>query len=125
MGGGQLVISEQIIDSLAFKADWIKHEIGANPKNLVLISAVGDSMEPTLRSGDLLLIDLSSNQIKHDAIYVIALDDELLAKRMQRLVDGTIIVKSDNTLYREQTLEQEKLAALRIIGRVVWVCRKI
>lgn len=125
MGTGQIIHSEQIINHLAFRADWVKTELGLNPKNLVLISAVGDSMEPTLRPGDLLLLDLSANQIKHDAIYVINLDGELLAKRVQRLVDGTVIVTSDNAFYREQTIAPDKLDTLRVIGRVVWVCRKI
>ena len=37
-------------------------------------------MEPTVKEGDLLLIDHRQNQVVEDAIYVLRLDDRLIAK---------------------------------------------
>ena len=70
------------MDHLAFKTDWIIKDIGADPNRLILINAVGDSMEPTVKEGDLLLIDHRQNQVVEDAIYVLRLNDRLIAKRL-------------------------------------------
>lgn len=125
MGNGALIHSEQIVDHLAFKADWVRLELGANPKNLVLISAVGDSMEPTLRPGDLLLVDRSENGVKQDAIYAIALGGELRIKRVQRLFDGRLIIRSDNPGYQPEEIAPSITDTVNIIGRVVWAGRRM
>ncbi|MFZ5524750.1 MAG: S24 family peptidase [Pseudomonadota bacterium] len=120
MGNGSVIHSEQIVDHLAFRAEWVRTALGANPEHLVLISAIGDSMEPTLRAGDLLLIDRSVTGVKHDSIYAFAVGDELRVKRVQRLYDGTLIVKSDNPGYASETLTPEQSEKVVIVGRVVW-----
>lgn len=125
MGNGSVIHSEQIVDHLAFRAEWVRTELNASPKNLVLISAVGDSMEPTLRAGDLLLIDRSGEGVKQDAIYAFATNGELRVKRMQLKIDGCVVVKSDNPQYDAEILTAEQVAALRIVGRVVWSGRRM
>jgi len=116
---------EQVVDHLAFREEWVRTELGANPKNLVLISAIGDSMEPTLRAGDLLLIDRSDAGVKQDAIYAFATNGELRVKRMQLKIDGKVVVKSDNPQYEAETLTAEQAASLRVVGRVVWSGRRM
>lgn len=125
MGNGQLIHSEQIVDHLAFKSDWVRRELGANPHNLVLISTVGDSMIPSLHPGDLLLIDRGVDGVKQDAIYAIAIDGELCVKRIQRLFDGSLVISSDNPSYRREELTPDQAEKLRIIGRVVWAGRRM
>lgn len=125
MGNGSVIHSEQIVDHLAFRAEWVRTALGASPEHLVLISAIGDSMEPTLRAGDLLLIDRSVTGVKHDSIYAFAVGDELRVKRVQRLYDGTLIVKSDNPGYASETLTPEQAATVNIVGRVVWTGRRM
>lgn len=125
MGNGSVIHSEQIVDHLAFRAEWVRSALGASPEHLVLISAIGDSMEPTLRAGDLLLIDRSVTGVKHDSIYAFAVGDELRVKRVQRLYDGTLIVKSDNPGYASETLTPEQADKVSIVGRVVWTGRRM
>ena len=125
MGNGHVIHSEQIVDHLAFRAEWVRTELGTSPNHLVLISAVGDSMEPTLRAHDLLLIDRSVQSIKQDAIYAFAVDGELRVKRIQRLFDGSLIIKSDNPSYNTETLNQEQAGSINIVGRVVWSGRRM
>jgi phage repressor protein C with HTH and peptisase S24 domain len=116
MGNGSVIHSEQIVDYLAFREDWVRTELCLNPKNLILISSVGDSMEPTLRTNDLLLIDRGAAEVKHDAIYAFAFNGELRVKRMQFRMNGVLIVKSDNPQY-------DDVDSIKIIGRVVWYGR--
>lgn len=125
MGNGHVIHSEQIVDHLAFRAEWVRTELGTSPNNLVLISAIGDSMEPTLRAHDLLLIDRSVLSVKQDAIYAFAVDGELRVKRIQRLFDGSLIIKSDNPEYTTETLTPGQAETINIIGRVVWSGRRM
>lgn len=125
MGNGHVIQSEQIVDHLAFRAEWVRTELGTSPKHLVLISAVGDSMEPTLRAHDLLLIDRSVLSVKQDSIYAFAVDGELRVKRIQRLFDGSLIIKSDNPGYTTESLTPQQAETINIIGRVVWSGRRM
>ncbi len=125
-GGGSVVHSEQIVDHLAFKADWVHKELGTDPKNLLLVHSIGDSMEPTIRSGDLLLVDRNKSQMKGDGIYLINLDDGLMVKRIEWLLDGSVVIRGDNAIVsREQALSSGDMEKLHILGRVVWVGSKI
>ncbi len=77
-GAGALIESEQIVDALAFKIDWLRRNLSVQARNLVLISAVGDSMAPTIKSGDLLLVNTAETRFRDDAVYVLAIEDSLI-----------------------------------------------
>ncbi len=125
-GGGSVIHSEQIVDHLAFKASWVSKELGADPKNLLLIHSIGDSMEPTLRSGDLLLVDRNKARMKGDGIYLINFDDGLMVKRLEWMMDGTVVIRGDNiSVSREQKLTAIEMEKLHLLGRVVWVGGKV
>lgn len=110
---------------MAFLPDWARKTLDINPKNLVLISATGDSMEPTLREGDLLLVNTGVTRVIDDGIYAIRVNDTLMVKRIQRLASGELIIKSDNPAYKEQMISNAQAEDLRIIGRLVWIGRKV
>ncbi len=124
--GGPVINSEQIVDHLAFKEDWVHKELGTNPKNLLLVHSIGDSMEPTIHSGDLLLIDRSKSQVNGEGIYLINLEDGLMVKRIEWLLNGSVVIRGDNThVSREQVLPSKDMEKLHILGRVVWMGSKI
>ena len=123
-GGGALVDTEQLLDVLAFKSTWIRAELRANPANLYLIYVEGESMEPTLRPGDLILVDRS--EAIRDGIFVLRLDDGLLVKRLQRLPGNQVKVTSDNPAYEPFTIDLgNPLPGLAVVGRVVWSGRRM
>lgn len=124
-GHGSLIHSEQIVDHLAFKKAWVRSELDCCEKNLALITVKGDSMEPTLSHRDLILIDLRKNQITDNAIYVLQYDGALLVKRIQRKMDGAIIIKSDNPEYENEKLSAKQANLLNVLGMVVWHGRKM
>jgi len=125
MGNGAVIHSEQVVDHLAFREEWVRTELGANPKNLLLISAIGDSMEPDLRAGDLLLVDRSYTTVNHDAVYAFSTNGELRVKRMQLKIDGTLVVRSANAQYEPEYLTPDQAEHLHIVGRVVWSGRRM
>lgn len=119
-GQGSLVEAENIDQHLAFKESWLRKS-GINPANLIAIYARGDSMEPTIYSGDSLVIDKTKNTVTSDGgIYVINYDGELFVKRVQKQLDGLVAITSDNKNYRDMTIPTQELSKLKIIGRVVW-----
>lgn len=126
-GHGAVVEEEQIIDSLAFKRQWIQQELHASPGDLYLIYVDGESMEPTLRPGDVILVDRRSAQaVPRDGIYVLRMDGSLLVKRLQRLPGRQVKVTSDNPAYEPFNLSLETPGEdLAIVGRVVWTGRRM
>lgn len=85
----------------------------------------GDSMKPTLEHGDLVLVDLRVNRPAENSIYVLAIEDSLLVKRVQLKMDGSIVIKSDNPLYDAEILGLKERERLKIRGQVVWYGKKI
>lgn len=124
-GHGSVAHSEQIVDYIAFRSDWVRNALGVPHKDLVLITIKGDSMEPTLSNGDLILVDTGAHRVDDSAIYVLRKLDSLFVKRLQHKLDGTVIVKCDNQLYDSETYSAEAASALAVVGRVVWAGRKL
>ena len=119
---GQVELAD---DAMMFKDDWIRLELGARPENLCLIRVSGDSMEPTLRAGDVILIDRSAGRPDREGIYVLRLEDALLVKRLQLVPGGTIKVTSDNAAFEPWTINRSSPPPdLTIIGRVIWSGRR-
>lgn len=119
-GSGRIIESEQITDYMAFRRDWFSAR-NMQPNNACLIKALGDSMEPTIPSGALVLVDLSRCNAHTDGIYVFRTNGDLRIKRMQRMMNGNIRVRSDNPEYQEEVVEPDKQECFEIIGRAVWV----
>lgn len=124
-GHGALVEAESIDQHLAFSAEWLAKQ-GIGIKDLIALYARGDSMEPTIISGDSLVIDKSIDAISSDGgIYVISYDGELYVKRVQKMLDGKVSVTSDNANYSNISIDKSELVNLKVIGRVVWYGRPL
>lgn len=126
-GGGAIVEAEPVVDWIYFKRDWLRRTLGVSPSELAIIEAVGDSMAPTIDDGDLLLVDVGEPKLRGEGIYVIAVDDALVVKRIAIKLGGGLVISSDNPHYHatHQELTRSELEFLRIIGRVVWVGGRI
>jgi len=123
-GPGLVPISEDISERVAFRADWLR-EIGVAAANAAVLTAGGDSMEPLIPDGALMLVDVSIREVRNGCIYVIVKDGDLLVKRVHRKVDGTISLISENTRYPPEEITPTLLDKLHIVGRVRWVGRTI
>lgn len=71
-------------------------DLGVNPNYTEMILASGDSMEPDIKGGDSLLVDLSKKDIYDGRIYCVRIEGQLYAKRLQKIPPHTIKVVSDN-----------------------------
>jgi Peptidase S24-like len=117
-----LIHSEQVVDSLAFKTEWLRRRLLAAPRDLMLVEVVGDAMAPTLGDSDLILVDLGEPRFQQDGVYVLRRDGELEVKRLQRGPGGDLIIKSDNSAYESTVVSRDRVG---IIGRVIWAARRI
>lgn len=126
-GGGAINETAQIKDVVAFRYDWIKTRYRANISDLFLMFVDGDSMEPTLRHRDIILVNKREAEYIRDGIYVLKTDGNLQAKRIARLGGHIIKIISDNPTYPSQEKKIEKLLEneIQIIGKVIWLGRQL
>jgi phage repressor protein C with HTH and peptisase S24 domain len=111
--------NKQIVDFLALHTDWLSTSLGLLPAKVALIRVIGDSMEPYLAEGDLILLDTSVTRIEADNVYVLQQGDMLLARHIQIRLDGTVAVKNYNEACEPEVLPAEMAEKLQVIGRVV------
>ncbi len=114
-GPGALSADERPIGALRFSSAWLREQ-GLDARLLSTIAVDGDSMEPTLRDGDEILVDRSPRPLR-DGIHVVRLDDLLLVKRLEQGRGGAVSLISDNRAYRPLELRSGEF---EVIGRVVW-----
>lgn len=113
-GHGALAEEEQAIGALRFGRRWLRQQ-GLDPRTLSAISVDGDSMEPTLRDGDEILVDGAPRPLR-DGVHVVRVGEARLVKRLE-MRPGSILLKSDNPAYDPIELAQGEV---EVIGRVVW-----
>lgn len=118
-GHGATITDEPLADPMPVRQDWLRKE-GHDPSKLVVITAKGDSMEPTIHDGDDILVRLKNGEPPRDGLYVLRLSDGLFVKRLQ-FEPGLVRLISDNPRYKSRDLSKEELAELDLIGRVVWI----
>ena len=119
MGPEAYVEDDPIIGYLAFRTPWLtKH--GINPDNASMIEAVGDSMEPTIKNGAMVLVDHHRHRLKHDHIFAVRTEDGVLIKRAARVSHQWKLV-SDNSGYAPLPFSKND----RVIGEVRWAGRTL
>lgn len=114
-GAGAHAAEEIPSGRLRFSNRWLKGQ-GLEPAMLSVIEVEGDSMEPTLRDGDEILVDRTPRPTRA-GIHVIRLDDVLLVKRLESGPGGTLHIISDNAAYPRM---ERPLREVEVLGRVVW-----
>jgi len=115
------VVPDNVIElRVAFRKEWIARK--GDAKDMVLIKVSGDSMDPTLLNGDLVLIDRGRKYFEpQGGIYAIALDDTIMIKRVQ-LVGDCVKVISDNKMYDPFEVKADQV---KINGKVIWFAREL
>ena len=113
-GPGAFSAEEISFDTFRFSRRWLR-EKGLEGADLTAIRVEGDSMEPTLRSGDEIFVD--RNKRAGEGIHVVRIGDALHVKQVQASAPGRITLISANESYAPIELAREEVD---VIGRVVW-----
>lgn len=110
---------ETASEALAFRSDWLRR-MGVAPSNARLVKVRGDSMEPLLHDRDLVMIDRGRRSVQSGRVYAFVEGAEARVKRLDRPDRDTLVIRSDNPSYAAELKRGPELAAVTIIGQVVW-----
>jgi len=100
-------------------AAFIRHELRSQPQAVRLIEVQGDSMEPTLKGGDRVLIDTNHRTPSPPGVYAVWDGFGLVVKRVQLVAmcdPLQVRLISDNPRHETATVS---LADAHIVGRVI------
>lgn len=103
------------------------HDLGLAPHHTIMLKVVGDSMEPTLKGGDRLLLNTTPSHFLN-GVTVFVSSGQLMVKRLAPTASGTVMIISDNDRYPTQEAEISRFRwgepdggdAITIIGRVAY-----
>lgn len=123
MGGGAVMDAYPTIGLRAFEQNFLERVAKGPPSALFVATGDGDSMQPTLWHEDSVLIDTSQRVItQQDRIWALAYGDLGMIKRVRRLPSGSFLIISDNQTVKPFEAHEDEI---HIIGRVVWIGRRI
>ena len=124
-GFGAIAESEAAHTRFGFDERWLGRLTRAKSASLSIIHVDGESMEPTLRDEDEVLVDASDHGARlRDGIYVLRIDDALVVKRVTMQPGGRLItISSDNASYPSWT--DVDRATVHVVGRVIWFGRTV
>lgn len=92
--------------------------LSSTPENVKLLKVKGDSMVPTLKDGDWVLVDISKISPDSDGMFLLYLSTGLAVKRIQGTTTDEVIVKSDNPKYDDFN---RKLSDIKVLGKIIYI----
>jgi len=121
-GTGSIVFSE---DKIRIPLSSLLINGFSKQKKYSMINATGNSMSPTIDSGDKLIVEhWSGTQIQDNRIYVFCFNNEFFVKRLSKNLDE-IIIKSDNPEYRIRTISGSTVNDLTLVGKIVGIIKTL
>ena len=119
-GGGSFEIEAVPVSEHPFPRAWLSRM--GSPESMVFMDVIGNSMEPAIYDGDMVLVDQSVTQTASNAVMAVGYEDAIYIKRLEQRPRGLALI-SDNPEYAPMELAGDEMAMFRVIGRVVWLCR--
>jgi transcriptional regulator with XRE-family HTH domain len=109
----------------AFPASFVREQLHASAEQLLMLEIAGDSMAPTIKSGDRVIIDAGHKTPSPDGLYAIRDNfGSVVVKRLQvlrRSRQMEVKIISDNHTH---STEEASLHELEIVGKVL-CCLKL
>ncbi len=119
---GLIDYSQHICKPLLFEQEFIYSQLEIHPANLICITIAGDSMQPTLKSDGIIMIDISK-QYNGEGIYLVRHAQELKIKRLQKTAtDKMLIICDKKTSYANIEIDLLTVSPdeFGILGKYVW-----
>jgi phage repressor protein C with HTH and peptisase S24 domain len=103
--------------------DWIPMRVTWLSQRSFPIKIVGNSMEPTIRDGSIVIVDPTQKRIIDGKVYAIEIPYIGATVKRVFIKYPNVILKGDNPSYEVQVIPLDKLDSegLRIIGRVTFI----
>lgn len=124
-GHGKLIDQETIVGKWPFPRDYVRQSLSIRSGNLALIEVEGDSMMPTLHTGDKILVDLDDKNVANPGVFALYDGDATVVKRVEKIPFSEpplLKLISDNSLHGRYDVLAD---LVHIAGRVVWFGRRL
>ena len=94
---------------------WIEAE-GLSIDDTIIVRAVGDPMAETIVDGQMVLVDRRPRD--SDGVFLVRIGGAMRFKRLQRMVDGSLRLSTDNPAYAVEVVPPDSEMKPDIIGYV-------
>jgi phage repressor protein C with HTH and peptisase S24 domain len=122
-GHGAVVEGETVIERLSFPLDYLTRITKTHPRHLKIIGVQGDSMEPTVKHDDVVMLDTTKTSLDYDGLFVLRWGDALHVKRVGRASNGSVRIISDNKdIYPPIEMPRTDIT---VVGKVIWIGKKV
>lgn len=126
-GLGGAFMDQEIVEhqahTLPFPRAWLRMITSSPVQHLYWARGVGDSMEPKISDGDVILIDRSQTDPSFGDLYwAIAYGQTGMIKRLRPMPDGSVKILSDNPNVPPEVAYDGEL---NVFGRVVAVVKRV
>lgn len=109
---------------LAFRRRWLKFR-GFCEKDLAIVWAKGDSMEPTIHNNDTLVIHMGRDRPQDGHIYIFRNGEELFVKRYQSMPGAWRLISDNKSLYDPIVIPKDEQHQFQVVGQVVHIAKDI
>ncbi|WP_417843004.1 XRE family transcriptional regulator [Thalassospira sp.] len=123
-GNGGNTITDAIKAEWLIPKNYLITELRVTPRDARVIEVQGDSMEPTLRSGDRVIVNTADKQPSPPGVFALWDGFGVVVKRIELIPNSkpaTVRIVSDNT---HHSIYERTIDEVSIIGRIVWYARK-
>jgi phage repressor protein C with HTH and peptisase S24 domain len=129
VGAGYRIHTEPIKEKRRYRysKDWAR-SYGLNPKKLFRFRVRGTSMEPLIKDGSWILVEMGYTNVCDGNLYLLRYGDQVSVKFLFKRYDHGLIVRSFNPSEPDVVVPATDLEHVEVLGRVVetinmWVKR--
>ncbi|WP_342657110.1 LexA family transcriptional regulator [Sphingomonas sp. NY01] len=123
MGDGTTLEDYPEEEAVLFDPGFLRRISRAPAHCLFVAQGEGDSMFPTLINDDEVVIDTTQKVLNmQDRIWACAYRGAGMIKRLRIVGEGQVEIRSDNKTVGDQVVDADDLV---IVGRVIWVGRRV
>ena len=119
-GGGALDLDETVKSYAYFRHEWLSRQ-GLVADRCSIIGVMGESMEPTLPEGCVILLDRNRRQRREGRIFVLRTEEGLVVKRAGKGGGGGWQLVSDHPRWPNAPWPDDAA----IVGEVRWMAREL
>ena len=114
-GSGALDLDEEIKTYAYFRHEWLSRH-GLIADRCRIIGVIGESMEPALPDGCVILLDRNRTKRREGQIFVVRTEDGLIVKRLGKDKKGNWLLVSDHPEWKPVSWPKDAV----VIGEVKW-----
>ena len=120
VGAGSSIVTDPVeVDGMKrYRLDWaIKYAL--KPDRLIRYQVRGESMEPVIKDGAWILVEMGDFPIHDGMPYLIRAGEDIQVKFLFKRPDGGVIIRSHNPASPDVILTTSERGSMAVLGRIV------